>query len=265
MNGYAAFLDDGADAGGLTEVKHLTGQAVADVDHGRRDDVVLGESVDHVSAGLGLELALEEVLGVLAEVGLHFGVVLVNGLFPLQQLKAQVGCAQVTGDAEQVTGAGSAAAGDAAGGGAADGRDADDEALGGAGRVPPDEVHPVVVAGGADAGVEFLQGLHREAVADGDADGDLLRAGVHGADVGEVNDDGLVAEVLQGGVGKVEVDALDEHVGADDELLRATGVDDGRVVADAEQRGGLAVGEARGQLVDEAKFPQFVYVGTLHG
>ena len=84
-----------------------------------------------------------------------------------------------------------------------------------------DEVDIVAFAAETYAGIEFFQRFDGETVADGHTDKYLTRGGVHGADVAEVDGHSLVAKVPEWGIGHVEVDAFNKHVGSDDGFLLA--------------------------------------------
>ena len=86
-----------------------------------------------------------------------------------------------------------------------------------------------------DSTSPLVEGFQGKTVADGDGHGDLLRHGVHGVHIAEVDDHRLVAEVLQGHIAEVEVDALHEHIGGN-HLHEALRVDHRSVIADALQR-----------------------------
>ena len=84
----------------------------------------------------------------------------------------------------------------------------------------------------------------------------MPRLAVHGVNVREVDDSGLVAQVLERHVGEVEVDTLQQQVGGDEDIRRAVIVELGGIVANGHHRGGVAGGETGGETVDEAEFSQ---------
>ena len=109
-----------------------------------------------------------------------------------------------------------------------------------------------MVAGEVDALVQLVDGLEGEAVRHGDGEGDLPRGAVHGVDVAGVCGHGLVAEVFERHVGQVEVDTLDEHVGADEDALVPV-VEHGGVVAHSFERGCVFEFDIFGQVADESE------------
>ena len=100
--------------------------------------------------------------------------------------------------------------------------------------------------------------LDGEAGRDADADGDLPRSAHHGVDVGEVDHGGLVAEVLEGDVADVEVDAFEQQVGGYEHFLVGGVGQHGGVVADAADGGGVDQWYVFGEAVDEAELAQGV-------
>ena len=261
VNGHAAFLQEDAHAGLLADVEQLGGDAVGNIDHGGGHQAVLFEALDHIASGFRFELPADEVV-VPFQLGLYAGAGQVDLLFAFQDLQAEVGGAHVAGDADEVAHAGAAAVGELVLFALPDGRHADDQAAGGGGRVAAHKVDIVDPAGGADAVVDLVQRFHGETVGQGDGDGDLFRLRVHGVDVRQVDDDGLVAQVLQRRIHQVEMDALDQHIGGDDGEVLAV-VDHGGVITHALDGRRVAQGEVLRQVVDQAELAELVDVGAL--
>ena len=87
---------------------------------------------------------------------------------------------------------------------------------------------------------------------------------VHRIGVGEARDGSLIAEVLERGVGEVEVNALQQEVGRD-EGLGALGVGyDGGIIADTEHGRVIMLGQPLGQVPDEAELPELGQLCSLH-
>lgn len=252
FDGEVFFVEDGPEAGAFAEVEHFGGQAVGDVYHGGGHDGQRTQFVDDVYAGFGLELAADEVV-CFAEIWLHIGVGQIGLLFAGQDLEAEIGCAEVAGDAEDVSFAGGVAVADLFGAGVAEGSDGDDQSTAGRGRIAAYQFDLIMCAGGVDTGVEFFDGFYGEAVAQADAHGHLGWQGVHGGHVGEVDGDGFVAEVFERRERQVKVDAFQQHVGRHDQIFGAAGVEYCRIVADALDGGGVHAGGLSRQSVYEAE------------
>ena len=90
----------------------------------------------------------------------------------------------------------------------------------------------------------------------------MLSDTVHRTDIGDIDDDRLVAQMLKRCVHEVEVDALDQHVRRDKQLLLAP-FDHGGVVADAFDRRAPPVDKGKSQVVDQPKFTEFVDVRAV--
>ena len=120
----------------------------------------------------------------------------------------------------------------------------------------------MLLARQTDAGVEFVDVFDGKALGERHAGEQLARGGVHGVEIGEVDHRGLVAQVAQGRVDEVEVDAFHEQVGGGEEHFAGFGAEHGAVVADAAEGVSVEGREGGGDAVDEPKFAQF---GDLHG
>ena len=220
VDGQAFFVDLATALGLFADVEEFAGETVADINHGGGDNFFFGKKFDDIGAGFGFEVTFEDVV-VAVEVGFEIGVGLEGDFFAFKDEEAAVGAAEVAADADEVVELGTAAVGDFVAVGFTDGRDGDDHAEAAARGVATDEVDIVAFAAETYAGVEFFQRLDGETVADGHADKNLARGGVHGADVAEVDGNSLVAKVPEWGIGHVEVDAFNKHIGSDDGFLLA--------------------------------------------
>jgi len=118
-------------------------------------------------------------------------------------------------------------------------------------------------AGRSDSSIQFVQSFYRKAVGNGKRHDDLLRNGVHRINVGEVDNHRLEAQMFEGCVGQIEVDAFYQHVGADHGAERAV-FDHGCVVAYPFDGGGLAKGKIAREVFDQAEFAEGIYVSSLH-
>ena len=266
VNGDALLVDAAPHVALRADVEQLAGEAVADVHHGRGLEPGVVERLDDVAAGFRFELTLQNVF-LAAEVGLssRFGAVLsLEGLFfTFQELQAHVGRTEVTADADEVGVLGSVAVDDVLLGRIADAGEAQGHTGERRGGVAAYEVDAVALAGQLNAGVEGFGVFNAEALAQGQADEELARGGVHGIEVGKVDHGGLVAQVLERSVDEVEVDALHEHVGADQHLFVGV-VHHGTVVAYAVDGGGVLRGDVVGQVSDETEFTQSRYFSSFH-
>ena len=263
------FLVDAAPCVALAaDVHQFAAESVADVHHRGGTDACLGECLDDVASGFWLELTLEQVFFA-REVGLdvaqalqHLLVALlsgfsnllvVDGFLAFEQLQAHVGGSQVARNADEVVLPGSVAIDDIRWASLADGSDADGKPCEAAGRVASHDVDVVFLARKPHACIEFLNVLDGEPLADGQRDGDLLGRGVHGVDVAQVHDDGLVAQVFEGHVGKVEMDAFHQDVCGDERVHALLRGDDGAIVAYSLSGSGVGGLDAAGEFPDEAE------------
>ena len=133
-----------------------------------------------------------------------------------------------------------------------------DQALAAGRGVAADDVGAVALAGQADAGVQLVDVLDGEALRDAQRHRQLARRAAHGADVADVYYGGLVAQVLEGHVGEVEVHALEQKVGGDQHVALAV-AKDGGVVADGVFGGVVGPWQVVGEAVDEAELAQCGY------
>lgn len=201
------------------DVEQFGRKSVADVHHGRGADAGFAQGMYDVAPCFGFEQPFEQVFAS-AEVGLcRFGVVCRAGiehrLFALHELEAHVGGAEVAADADEVGVLGSVAVDDVFIACFADAGDADGQS-GERGRcVAADQVDSVLVAGQAQSRVEVLEVFDGEAAAHGDAHHDLPGSAVHGIDIGKVDHGGFVAQMLDGRILQVEMDAFHQQVGGD--------------------------------------------------
>ena len=239
-----------------------------------------------VAACLGLQLALQQVLaprevglGERGELGVEGGdslgvafclgltelfpeavrLFVVDDLLALQQLQPHIGRPQVAADADEVVGPCAAAQHDVLGLGLADGGDADAEPGQAGRRVAAHDVHAPLGTSPAHAVVERLDVLHAELAADGQADRQLPRLCVHGEDVAQIDHHRLVAQVLQGHVGQVEMHALDQQVGGHHGAHALGGSQHGAVVADALHRPRVLDLYVFGESFDKAELAQLGY------
>ena len=249
---YALLVEAAAHAGGFADVEHFGGKAVADVDHRRGAHAGFSEAFHDVAARLGLEEAFQEILAPfevgLRRFGLCGGAGVEHHLFALHELQAHVGSTEVAAHADEVCVACAAAPHDVVQPRRTDAREAQSQARERGGGVAAHDVYVIILGGEAYAGIEFLDVLHREAARKGDAHDELARRAVHGIHVGEVHGGRLVAEVLEGCVSEVEVDAFHEHVARYEHLLAGIR-QDGTVVAHAELRGGIMYGQTAREAV----------------
>lgn len=260
----AFLIDAAAHTALLADVHGFGREAVADVHHGRGVEPRPAQRLHDIAAGFRLQETLDEVFAP-REVGLggRFAVGLLAleyAFLALHELEAEVGGAEVAGHAEEIGVLRSGAVDNIGFIGLAHAGEAQRQSGERGGGVAADEVHAVLFASEADAFVEGLEVLDLRATAHGQADKELARGAVHGIDVGEIDHGGLVAQVLQRRVGEVEVDALHQHVGGEQDAARVGCIGGvahhGAVVAYAAQRGGVAGGEAAGEVVDEAKLTE---------
>ena len=176
--------------------------------------------------------------------------------------------AEGSGDVEGVVGAGGGAA---EGGAAGDGAEADDVGedvrRGGLGSVASCER---AVAGGGEGEEAVEEAVEPARVtggfsgkSEGQEGGD--RAGSHGGEVAQASCEGAVA----GGPGRVPgagpVAAFEAEVCGDDEVFAHTGLEDGTVVADAEQEfgGRREAGGSAADAVDEGQLACGLSCGEL--
>ena len=124
----------------------------------------------------------------------------------------------------------------------ADEGDGDDHAGACAGGVATHERHIITVAAEADAGIEFVESLHRIAVADSDGHQCLARGAVHGGNIADGDGYCFVSQMLQRCVHHVEINALDHGLCGDEGALR-TFAEHSTVVAFAAGVGGEAIDE----------------------
>ena len=80
------------------------------------------------------------------------------------------------------------------------------------------------------------------------------RVSAHGGDVAQVHRQGLPAQLGQGGVGQIEVDALHQGIHGPQEIIGAGNLDGGAVVADAQDDPGRGGAELPAQGGDEVPF-----------
>ena len=86
------------------------------------------------------------------------------------------------------------------------------------------------LAGQLEAFVEQFQVFDAEALGNGQGYGDLFRGTVHGVDVGEVDNGGLVSQMFHWGIDQIEVDSFHQEVGSHQGLL-AGEVQHGGIIA----------------------------------
>ena len=273
VDGQTVLVDAAAHARALTDVEQFAAQSVAHVDHGGGADAGCAQGENNVAARLGFEEPLEQVFApgeVGGEVqgaacGFAFGgaeLREVDALFALEQAESEIGGAEVSAHTNQVGVLCAVAAADVVGLCGAQCGEAEGEARERGAGVAPREIDFVLLARQTDAGVEFVDVFDGKALGERHAGEQLARGGVHGVEIGEVDHRGLVAQVAQGRVDEVEVDAFHEQVGGGEEHFAGFGAEHGAVVADAAEGMGVEGREGGGDAVDEPKFAQF---GDLHG
>ena len=91
-------------------------------------------------------------------------------------------------------------------------------------------IHIPFLTGFTQAGVEFFEVFHREALAESNAHHHLAWRAVHGKNVAEVDHSRLVAQMAHGDVCEVEMNAFHEHVSCDEHFAFRIG-EHGAVVA----------------------------------
>ena len=166
-----------------------------------------------------------------------------HATFALQQLQAHVGRSQVAAHANQVSILSSRAVNDILLGGLTQARHADNESCDRSAGIAAHQVNAVVLTGDAHALVQLLDVFKGEPLADAQRHGYLTRRAVHGIHVAQVHYDGFIAQMHQGHIGQVEMNALKQQVGRDQRLAVLAIVDDGTVIAHATMGGGVADGE----------------------
>src|SRR5690606_10448661 len=93
-------------------------------------------------------------------------------------------------------------------------------------------------------------------MADGEAHGNLLRAGIHGSDIRNIHHNGLIPYMAQGEVRKVEMNTLHKHIGSQKKTFVATRVNNGRIIADSCERTRISYRSSAMDPIDKAKFSQ---------
>lgn len=178
---------------------------------------VEGETVAQIHAGGGAEAAEMEAEG---EAGLG-----------AEGIAGSRHGSEGAGDVENVAGGGSGT-----GEGAACGRGADDADVGGEaagpGEVAAGERHAMETGKGGEAAIEPGEPFAVRFGRKGERDEAPVGVAAHGGDVAESAGEGFPAAIGGGMGGKREVDAIDEHVGGDQELAAAGRGEDGAIVAD---------------------------------
>ena len=240
-------------------------QAVAHVHHRCGADAQLPQFLDDVTAGFGFELSFNDVL-LSREIGLEILVfhLSTHATLALQQLQAHIGCTQVAAHADEVGVAGSCPIDDVVLGRLAQTGHADDESRDRSARVAAHQIHAIMLTGDAHALIELLDVLQGEALADAQRHRHLARCAVHGKHIAQVDHDGLVAQVHQGHVGKVKVDALKQQVGCDQCLPVVAVVDDGTVITHTTSGRWIANGKRASQVFNQPKFAQGRNFSFLH-
>ena len=218
--GDGGVVDLDPDPGRLGQVEGVAGQAVGQVDHGRRPRPGQGDA--HGQGGLGPAVGGGQAGNRPSSSG-------PPGRRGAEQGQPGRGRPQRAGDDQAVPGPGPRpehrALGLPEGGhGQGQGRAGGD--------VAPDQRHPERPAGLADPGVDPLEGRHGGRLGHGQGEHQPAGLGGHRGQVGEVGRDRLPAPVL--GLGQLggEVQPLDEHVGGDDQPVPPGRQQHGGVVAD---------------------------------
>ena len=247
-------VDGAAEVIEVADMEEGGGETVADDSHAGGKNAVFAEGFDDVEARFRFQLAFQQVV-VALEVGLGVSSGFEDLLLTLQEEEPCVGGAEVARHADEFVFASAGASGEPVGFNRAEGGEADGEAGNGGGDIKVGDVEMIVVATGAQAGEQLLDGFDGEAVGDGEVDGELRRDGVHGEKVGNGDAGALVAEVLERKVGEVEVDVLDEQFrGGHGEAVAEVG---GRcVVTGAHDGGGLLHLDVVRQFADQIEFPE---------
>ena len=263
-DGDAFEVDAGAAGGGLAELHQIAGQTVREVDHRRGDDPLLGQRVEDVGAGAGLEVFFEQVF---VSLELRLGICHVgeHALLAFEQAQPHEGGPEIARDADEVVQSGPAAVNDPLLRGVSQRRDGDRKAGHRGARVAAREVHAQLVAGEADAFVEVVERLDGQFRGDAERQDDLRRAGVHGQNVAHSGRHDLVAQVFEREVGEVEIHAFEEGVGRAEQLLARGGRDDGGVVADAPQGRRVLRRKAVRQAVDQSELSERGDLGAFLG
>ena len=116
------------------------------------------------------------------------------------------------------------------------------------------------ITGQTKASIEFIELFDAETFAEGNTHRNLLGHAAHGVNIAEVHHGRLVAQVLEGHVGEVEMNAFHQHVGGDENVFVAAIVQHGAVVTNAMSCLGVLGLDVLGEMPDQTKLTQFAYL-----
>ena len=209
------------------DVEELGRQPVGNVHHGGGFDAGFAECFDDVDARFGFQLTFEEVLTsfeLLVDsivVLLGFAeVAMLRGAedlkFAFEELEPEIRRAEVAGDADEIADLGALAIDDIVVVSYAETGDGDRKTVHRGAGVAADEVDIIMFARDAHTRVELFDILDREPRRYTQAYGDLRWRSVHGADVGDIDRHGFVAEVTERDVLQVEMNTFEQQIGGNE-------------------------------------------------
>ena len=78
---------------------------------------------------------------------------------------------------------------------------------------------------------------------------------IHGINIAEIDDSRLIAEMAQGHITEVKMDTLEEEVGGNEGFMVVI-IEDSGIIADPENRRGIAEREIASKAIDKSKLAE---------